>query len=58
VYINPASVAKTLKLPYRLDGVELLLPNRVEAEVLAGMKIDFIEDCGIACEEFRERGVK
>lgn len=58
VYIDPASVAKTHKLPYRLDGVELLLPNRVEAEVLAGMKIDSIEDCGIACEKIRERGVK
>ncbi|MFB7816991.1 carbohydrate kinase [Paenibacillus chitinolyticus] len=58
VYMDPTSAAKTRKLPLRLDGVELLLPNRVEAEVLADMKIDSIEDCQLACEKIRERGVK
>ncbi|SDM26640.1 MULTISPECIES: carbohydrate kinase [unclassified Paenibacillus] len=58
LYIDPTSAAKAQKLPFRLDGVELLLPNRVEAEVLADMRIDSIEDCQIACEKIRERGVK
>lgn len=58
LYIDPTSAAKTRKLPFLLDGVELLLPNRVEAEVLTDMKIDSIEDCQIASEKIRERGVK
>ncbi|KOR76553.1 carbohydrate kinase [Paenibacillus solani] len=58
LYIDPTSAAKTSKLPFLLDGVELLLPNRVEAEVLTNMKIDSIEDCQIASEKIRERGVK
>jgi len=58
LYIDPTSAAKTNKLPFLLDGVELLLPNRVEAEVLTDMKIDSIEDCQIASEKIRERGVK
>ncbi|MGG3280250.1 carbohydrate kinase [Paenibacillus solani] len=58
LYIDPTSAAKTRKLPFLLDGVELLLPNRVEAEVLTDMKIDSIEDCQIASKKIRERGVK
>ncbi|MDQ0199415.1 carbohydrate kinase [Neobacillus ginsengisoli] len=58
LYIDPVSPAKARKLPFRLDGVELLIPNREEAEILAEMKIDSIEDCQLACEKIRLRGVQ
>jgi pseudouridine kinase len=58
LYIDPVSSAKAQKLPLRLDGVELLLPNREEAEILAETKIDSINDCQIACEKIRKRGVE
>ncbi|WP_394137931.1 carbohydrate kinase [Cytobacillus oceanisediminis] len=58
LYIDPVSSAKAQKLPFRLDGVELLLPNREEAEMLAETKIDSIKDCQLACEKMRQRGVQ
>ncbi|WP_409271824.1 carbohydrate kinase [Neobacillus sp. SCS-31] len=58
LYIDPVSTAKAQKLPSRLDGVELLLPNREEAEILAGIKIDSINECQTACEKIRQRGVE
>lgn len=57
LYVDPVSSAKAQKLPERLDGVQTILPNREEAEVLAGMKIDSLADCRTACEKIRERGV-
>ncbi|WP_059174036.1 carbohydrate kinase [Bacillus sp. FJAT-27445] len=58
IFIDPVSTAKAQKLPLRLDGVKLLLPNREEAETLAGIKIDSINDCQTACEKIRQRGVQ
>jgi pseudouridine kinase len=58
VYIDPVSSAKATKLPERLDGVEAILPNREEAELLAGMRIESLTDCAEACEKIRHRGVK
>lgn len=58
LYIDPVSSAKAKKLPYQLDGVDLLLPNREEAEILAEIKIDSIKDCQSACEKIRQRGVQ
>jgi len=56
LYVDPVSSAKAAKLPERLDGVQTIMPNREEAEVLAGMKIESIEDCRIACDRIRNRG--
>ncbi|MFD4931267.1 carbohydrate kinase [Peribacillus butanolivorans] len=58
MYIDPVSTAKARKLPFRLDGVELLMPNREEAEILAEIKIESIKDCQLACEKIRQRGVQ
>jgi pseudouridine kinase len=58
LYIDPVSSAKAQKLPFCLDGVELILPNREEAEILADIKIDSIKDCQIACEKISKRGVQ
>lgn len=58
LFIDPVSSAKAQKLPERLDGVEAILPNLEEAELLAGMEIRSLDDCARACERIRERGVK
>lgn len=58
LYIDPVSSTKAQRLPVRLDGVELLLPTREEAEVLSDMRIESITDCQLACEKIRQRGVK
>ncbi|MBM4761300.1 carbohydrate kinase [Bacillus sp. B15-48] len=58
LYIDTVSSAKAKKLPIRLDGVELLLPNKDEAEMLAETKIDSINDCQTACEKISQLGVK
>ncbi|NEU30549.1 winged helix-turn-helix transcriptional regulator [bacterium LRH843] len=58
IYIDPVSSVKAQKLPFRLDGVELLVPNRKEAEILADIKIDSINDCQLACEKIKQRGVQ
>ncbi|MEC5425272.1 PfkB family carbohydrate kinase [Virgibacillus sp. C22-A2] len=58
LYINPVSAAKVQKLPHCLDGVDVLLLNQEEAEVLIGEKINSVEVCQQACEEIRQRGVR
>ena len=58
LFVDPVSSAKAKKLPERLDGVEAILPNREEAEQLAGMSISTPEDCHKACEIIRGRGVQ
>ncbi|RAL21370.1 carbohydrate kinase [Thermoflavimicrobium daqui] len=58
LYIDPVSSPKASKLPSSLEGVEVILPNRDEAEVLAAMKIETIDDCRIACQKIQARGVK
>lgn len=58
LFVDPVSSAKAKKLPQRLDGVEAILPNREEAELLAGMSISSPAECAEACRKIRERGVK
>ncbi|PAV31125.1 sugar kinase [Virgibacillus profundi] len=58
LYIDPVSSAKGRKLPQRLEGVALLLLNQDQAEMLAGAKIDSVEDCQTAAEKIRGRGAE
>ncbi|CAM5779938.1 MULTISPECIES: carbohydrate kinase [Brevibacillus] len=58
LFVDPVSSAKAEKLPERLDGVEAILPNREEAELLSGMEIKTMQDCEEACRKIRARGVK
>lgn len=58
LYVDPVSSAKAEKLPDRLDGVEVILPNLEEAEWLSGRAIESISDCEDACRLIMERGVK
>lgn len=57
VFIDPVSSAKASKLPADLTAVDVLLPNREEAEVLAGMRIESLQDCQQACRRLHDRGV-
>lgn len=56
--INPVSVPKARKLPVNLHGVDLLIPNRDEAEALSGLVIKSTRDCKQACELIMQKGVK
>ncbi|SEN28557.1 carbohydrate kinase [Lihuaxuella thermophila] len=58
LYIDPVSAAKATRLPPDLTGTDTILPNREEAECLAGMRIENLDDCKRACEHIRQRGAK
>jgi pseudouridine kinase len=56
--VNTVSAAKTKKLPRNLNGIQLILPNRNEAEVLTDTKINSIADAKEACKQIIGRGVQ
>lgn len=58
LYIAPISAAKAKKLPTNLEGVNLLLLNQSEAEILADTRITSVKDCQLASEKIRARGVE
>jgi len=58
LYMDPVSSAKAKKLPERLDGVDVILPNREEAAYLAGTDVDTEEQVAQAAARIRERGVR
>ncbi|MBL7481278.1 carbohydrate kinase family protein [Legionella bononiensis] len=58
VCIDPVSVEKAKKLPYRLDSVFLIKPDMQEASALTEMPVRTINDCLIAGRKLKERGVK
>jgi pseudouridine kinase len=58
LYIDPVSLVKVQKLPDRLEGINTILPNRLEAEWLAQMPIKSLADCREAAKRILERGVE
>jgi pseudouridine kinase len=56
--VNTVSAVKARKLPQDLSGIQLILPNRNEAEVLTDTKINSIADAKQACGQIMARGVK
>ncbi|GAB4074243.1 winged helix-turn-helix transcriptional regulator [Barrientosiimonas marina] len=58
LYIDPVSSTKALKLPERLDGTELLILSKDEAEALYGKPIHSVSTCEAVCETLSQRGVK
>ena len=58
VCIDPVSVEKAKKLPYRMDSIFLIKPDMQEASALTNMPIRSINDCLIAGRKLKERGVK
>ncbi|WP_409291486.1 carbohydrate kinase family protein [Peribacillus sp. SCS-37] len=58
VYADPVSVPKAKRLLPMLNGIHCILPNREEAEILSGMKIESLSDCMKASVLIQESGVK
>ncbi len=58
VTVDPVSTLKTKKLLKSLDGIHSILPNKEEAEVIAGMKIESLDDCKKASMAIQQLGVK
>jgi pseudouridine kinase len=56
--VNTVSAVKAKKLPRDLNGIQLILPNRNEAEVLTDTKINSIAEATEACRQIIRRGVK
>jgi pseudouridine kinase len=58
IFADPVSTAKAVKLRPVLSGVHTLKPNRLEAEVLTGVKISDEESLDRAADALLEAGVK
>ncbi|MCF6093093.1 winged helix-turn-helix transcriptional regulator [Microaerobacter geothermalis] len=56
--VDPVSITKAKKLPDELDGVNIIFPNKDEAEIMSGISIESIYDCKLASEMIRKRGVE
>lgn len=57
LFIDPVSTVKAEKLRPILDRIHTLKPNKLEAELLSGMKIDSLEDVKTAAKKLLEMGV-
>jgi len=58
LFVDPVSIAKTAKLVNILPRIDFLFPNREEAEVLSGHRIETLADAQKAGEIICEKGVK
>ena len=58
VYVDPVSTALTARIRYGLDGIDMLKPNRLEAEYLTGMTIQTEADYRAAAESIINMGVR
>lgn len=58
VLADPISVAKAEKLQGLLDCVDVVFPNRQEAGVLSGRKVESQDEVEAAAREIRRRGTK
>jgi len=58
IVTDPVSVKKAGRIKGFLDKVSLITPNKEEAEVLTGIKIESEKDLKIAAQKLRESGVK
>lgn len=56
--VNAVSAFKALKLPAELDGVELLILNRHEAEAMTGIQPESADAADAALRELHRRGAK
>ena len=57
LFIDPVSTVKAEKLRPILDKIHTLKPNRLEAELLSGVKIETAEDAYRAADKLMELGV-
>lgn len=58
LYVNPVSHEKAQKLPYNLEGVELLILDQEEIQPLADEEIKSEEQLRTASKKMLERGVR
>ena len=57
LFVDPVSTAKAEKLRPILSKIHTLKPNRLEAELLSGVKIETREDVVLAADRLTELGV-
>ena len=57
LFIDPVSTVKAEKIRPILDKIHTLKPNRLEAELLSGVKIETAEDAYRAADKLMELGV-
>ena len=57
LFVDPVSTVKAEKLRPILDKIHTLKPNRLEAELLSGVKIETEEDVARAADKLLEMGV-
>ncbi|MDM5340721.1 winged helix-turn-helix transcriptional regulator [Fictibacillus enclensis] len=58
VIVDPVSTIKSKKLMKSLSGIHSILPNKEEAEVIAGMEIHGLDHCKEAARKIHGLGVK
>jgi pseudouridine kinase len=58
LFIDPVSTAKAEKLRPILHKIHTLKPNRLEAELLSGVKIETKEDVEKAADKLLEKGIR
>ena len=57
LFIDPVSTVKAEKIRPILDKIHTLKPNRLEAELLSGVKINTLEDVKTAAKKLMEMGI-
>jgi pseudouridine kinase len=57
LFIDPVSTVKAEKIRPILDKIHTLKPNRLEAELLSGVKISTLEDVKTAAKKLMEMGI-
>ncbi|MBQ1521672.1 MAG: carbohydrate kinase family protein [Erysipelotrichaceae bacterium] len=56
IFVDPISTAKAVKISGYLDKVDMLKPNRLEAEILSGLKLEDKDDYLPVLNWFIEKG--
>ncbi len=58
LFVDPVSTVKAPKLIPILSKIHTLKPNKIEAELLSGVKINTPDDAVLAAEALLEKGIK
>ncbi|WP_117232444.1 PfkB family carbohydrate kinase [Vibrio maerlii] len=58
ILVDPVSSVKASKLIPYLDRIHTLKPNKIEAELLSGMKITTNDDLPVVAESLHNKGIK
>ena len=58
IFVDPISTAKAVKISGYYDRIDMLKPNRLEAEILSGLKVESEEDYLPVLNWFIKKGCK